>query len=309
MYHDDNKKEKVIKRLREELPNSDIRPDERLSEHSSMKVGGPCDAMIFPENIDALVKAYKICRDENYPVFITGNGSNIIVKDGGIRAIVLRTNPNLVDIKMKENVLIAECGVLLKDLADYAYEKGLSGLEFAHGIPGTLGGAAIMNAGAYGSEIKNVCVKTVYLSPEGSVHSLENQAQAFGYRRSRVSEIGGVVLSAEIKLIPASKTKIKALMDDLKQRRKNKQPLDMPSAGSVFKRPEGYYTGKLIQDCGLKGYGIGGAEVSTKHSGFIVNKGNATAADVINLIKFIQKTVFEKFGVKLETEVRIVGEE
>ncbi len=283
--------------------------DEPLKNYTSMKVGGPCDILVKPADLDQLRKIYQLCRSENYPVFFMGNGTNLVVRDKGIQAVVILSHPHLQKIEKRDSIITAECGILLKDLAHFALSHSLSGLEFAAGIPGTLGGAVIMNAGAYGGEMKDVVTRTWYLDRDGEVKVLSGPEHQFAYRKSYISEQKGLVLRSEMKLRPGTPAEIQAIMNDLQQKREDKQPLDMPSAGSVFKRPEGHFTGKLIQDCGLKGYSIGGAQVSVKHSGFIVNTGNASARDIIDLIQYIQDTVFDNFGVRLETEVRVVGDE
>lgn len=278
-----------------------------LSEYTSMKVGGPCDIFVKPRSLKELEQVYRFCLSQKVPVFIMGNGSNLIIRDGGMEGVVIYCHPYLSTVTRVGNVVTAECGILLKDLAAYAHENSLSGLEFASGIPGTLGGAVIMNAGAYDGEMKDVVTRTWYMNSEGEIKVLTGEEHQFGYRKSFIAAQQGLVLKTELELQTDDPVKIKAKMDDLNQRRADKQPLEYPSAGSVFKRPQGYYTGKLIQDCGLKGYSIGGAEVSTKHSGFIINTGNATATNIIQLISYIQKTVRERFGVELETEVKILG--
>lgn len=284
-----------------------IRLTEPLAAYTSMQVGGPCDALVTPPDLEKLQAAYRTCREQGVPVFILGKGSNLVVRDGGIEGVVLYTYPYLQRIIRKDTVLEAECGLLLKDLADYARDAGLGGLEFASGIPGTLGGAVIMNAGAYGGEMKDVVMHTWYLTPQGEISELEGTEHDFAYRYSRISQEKGIVLKSRLQLYPQDAESVTRKMAELNQMRADKQPLEMPSAGSVFKRPTGYYTGQLIQECGLKGFSIGGAQVSEKHSGFIVNTGTATAEDIIRLIAHIQKTVQERFGVELETEVRIVG--
>jgi len=237
-----------------------------------------------------------------------GNGTNLIVRDKGIRGIVIKILEGFKNIRIEENVIEAEAGVLLSELSKFALSKELGGFEFAHGIPGTFGGAVCMNAGAYGSEIKDVVFKTEIMDNKGNVSKIEGDAHQFGYRKSYIQENGYIVLKSWIRLRKEEKSKIKELMTDLDGRRKDKQPLDMPSAGSVFRRPEGFFVGKLIEDSGLKGYTIGGAQVSSKHCGFIVNAGNAKTKDVTDLILYIQKTIKEKFDVELITEVKIVGE-
>ncbi len=283
--------------------------DEPMWKHTSFKVGGNADLMVLPQNTDQLIDIVRICMEREYPFLVMGNGTNLIVKDKGIRGIVIKTYEGLQNYKVYDDFIEAESGILLSKLANIALENSLTGLEFASGIPGTLGGAVTMNAGAYYGEMKDVVVWTKYLDRQGLVKELEGEQHQFGYRTSFIQTNGGIVLKSRLKLKKGNSSEIKALMDDLDKRRKDKQPLDMPSAGSVFKRPTGYYAGQLIENCGLRGYTIGGAQISTKHCGFIVNKGNATAEDVIALIKLVQEKVKSKFGVELQTEVKVVGED
>lgn len=282
---------------------------ELMRNHTSFKVGGPADIVVTPEDADSLAKVYRACIREDIPVFVMGNGTNLIVRDKGIRGVVIKVSDNLSRYEVREDIISAEAGILISRLSRIALEQGLSGLEFAEGIPGTLGGAVFMNAGAYTGEMADVVLKTEYLDKQGRLSILEKDAHHFGKRASFIQAEGGIALKVDLKLKKGDRAKIKGLMDDFNRQRREKQPLELPSAGSIFKRPEGYYAGKLVQDCGLRGYGIGGAEVSSKHCGFIVNAGNATADDIIKLIKHIQAEVRQKYGVELQTEVRIVGEE
>ncbi|NJD04372.1 MAG: UDP-N-acetylmuramate dehydrogenase [Ruminiclostridium sp.] len=286
-----------------------VKADEEMREHTSFKVGGPADLFIIPENRKGLVEVYRQCLKLNVPVFIFGNGTNLIVRDKGIRGVVIKILDNFSDYTVTGGVIAAGAGILLGRLSKIALENSLAGMEFAEGIPGTLGGAVAMNAGAYTGEMSNVITRTEYLDKNGNITMLVGDEHKFGKRTSYILSDGGIVLSSEIKLETGDPGEISRKMDDFKKQRKEKQPLEMPSAGSIFKRPDGYYAGKLIQDCGLGGFGIGGAEVSSKHCGFIINKGNATAGDVISLIKYIQNSVKGKYGVELLTEVKIVGEE
>ena len=283
--------------------------NEPMKNHTSFRVGGPVDLLVTPDSMDNLVRIFEICRHEQLPVFIMGNGTNLVVRDKGIRGIVIKMLDNLSSYKVLDDTIIAEAGILISRLSKIAYEHGLSGMEFAEGIPGTLGGAVTMNAGAYTGEIADVLVRSRYLGRDGQVIVLEKEQHRFGKRESFIQSDGGIVLETELKLKKGEKAEIKALMDSFKKQRNDKQPLDLPSAGSVFKRPDGYFAGKLVQDCGLKGFRIGEAEVSCKHCGFIVNAGNASACDVINLVKHIQSSVMDKFHVELQTEVKIIGEE
>ncbi|MBQ7986388.1 MAG: UDP-N-acetylmuramate dehydrogenase [Clostridia bacterium] len=285
----------------------EIKKNELLKNHTSFKIGGPADEFAEVYNEEELKELIEYAKNKGIPYTIMGNGSNLLVSDKGIRGLVIKLAKGFDSVEVQGDKIIAKAGILLSKLANVALENGLSGLEFASGIPGTLGGAIYMNAGAYGGEMKDVVGKVTYLS-NGEIKTAEKGELDFGYRHSRFSGKEDIVLSAEILLEKADKTEIRAKMDDFKERRCSKQPLSMPSAGSTFKRPEGYFAGKLIEDAGLKGKAIGGAQVSEKHSGFVVNTGDATCQDVLDLIKFIQDTVYDKFKVKLETEVKMLGE-
>ncbi|NLC68965.1 MAG: UDP-N-acetylmuramate dehydrogenase [Clostridiaceae bacterium] len=280
-----------------------------MKSHTSFKIGGPADILVTPGSIPMLKEIVDLCRKEKIRYFIMGNGTNLLVRDKGIRGVVIKTAEKLKGFLVDDNCIEAEAGILLSELALIAMENELSGLEFAHGIPGTLGGAVTMNAGAYGGEMKDVVVKTLYMTRDGEIKTLENEQHGFGYRTSLIQEEKGIVLKSRVKLAGGDKEKIREKIEYLAEKRKQAQPLDMPSAGSIFKRPPGYYTGPLIDGCGLKGFRIGGAQVSMKHCGFIVNTGDASARDVIDVINHIKGTVKNKYGVELETEVKIVGEE
>ncbi|MCX7843690.1 MAG: UDP-N-acetylmuramate dehydrogenase [Clostridia bacterium] len=294
--------------LRDIAGAENIRTDELLKHHTSFKLGGPADIMVMPRDEEQLGKIVKLLRAECVPCFVMGNGSNLIVRDKGIRGVVVKLFDNFKGCRVTGNMLEAKAGTLLSEVSKAAMEHNLAGLEFASGIPGTLGGAVTMNAGAYIGEMKDVVIETDYMDPEGEIKTVRGSEHCFGYRTSFIQKSGGIVLKSRMMLKEGNRKDIKALMDDLNKRRKDKQPLHMPSAGSVFKRPQGYFAGKLIEDCGLKGFRIGGAEVSAMHCGFIVNTGDATADDVLRLIAHIKESVKAKFGVDLETEVRIVGE-
>ena len=285
----------------------EIKKNELLKNHTSFKIGGPADEFAEVNNEEEIAELIKYAKEKGIPYTIMGNGSNLLVGDKGIRGLVIKLAKGFDSVEILGDKIIAKSGILLSKLSNVALENELSGLEFASGIPGTLGGAIYMNAGAYGGEMKDVIEKVTYFS-NGEIKLAEKDDLDFGYRHSRFSGTEDIVLSAEIQLKKADKTEIRAQMDDFKERRCSKQPLSMPSAGSTFKRPEGYFAGKLIEDAGLKGKTIGGAQVSEKHSGFVVNTGDASAQDVLDLIKFIQDTVYEKFKVKLETEVKMLGE-
>lgn len=300
----------IIKNImREKAGEIYLRFDEPMKDHTSFKVGGPADVLAIPDGSGQLVKVLKVCRNNGIPYLVIGNGSNLIVRDKGIRGVVVKISENIGDVIIEGEIIEAEAGILLSRLANIALENGLSGMEFASGIPGTLGGAVFMNAGAYGGEMKDIVIKTVYLDRSCEVRVIQGDEHHFGYRDSFIQRDGGIVLKSYLKLTKGNRQLIKNRMDELCQQRKDKQPLEMPSAGSVFKRPEGHYTGALIEGCELKGFVSGGAQISDKHCGFIVNKGGASAADIINLINYVKTCVYSKYGVELQTEVKVVGEE
>lgn len=289
--------------------SGNIKVDEPMKMHTSFRVGGPADILVTPVSVSQLSEILKLCKRENVPILVMGNGTNLIVSDNGIRGVVIKIYDNMNGCSVENDTIRAYGGILLSKLSSVALENGLTGLEFASGIPGTLGGAVAMNAGAYGGEMKDIVFETEYMDKDGELKVLRNEEHEFGYRTSFIQKQSGMVIRSVLKLRKGNKDDIKALMRDLTKRRQAKQPLDMPSAGSIFKRPEGYFAGKLIEDSGLRGYQIGGAQVSDKHCGFIVNTGNATARDIINLIKHVQATVKMKFGVEMQTEVKIIGED
>ncbi len=278
-----------------------------MAEYTTMKVGGSADLMAFSQNEEQVVRAIEVCRDNDVPFMLMGKGSNLIVKDGGIRGLVIVVASDYAKVCVEGDTIVAQAGATLADVSDAAQAEGLTGLEFATGIPGTVGGGVVMNAGAYDGQISD-CLAWARVFLDGKVQVLSCDQMQYGYRTSVVLEHKGVVLEAGFELQRGDKEGIRRKMDELNARRADKQPLEMPSAGSVFKRPTGYFAGTLIDQSGLKGYTIGGAQVSKKHAGFIVNTGNATAADVLALIEHIQKTVKDLHGVTLETEVRILGE-
>jgi len=283
--------------------------DEPMKKHTSFKLGGPADILVTPHSKEQLVLVLGYCNKNSIPFYVIGNGTNLLVRDKGIRGVVIKIFNNYNEIKVEGNVICAEAGALLSRIANTAYDNSLTGFEFAHGIPGTLGGAVTMNAGAYGGEMKDVVYMTEFVNKDGKIVTIKNDEHKFSYRDSSIQRSQGVVLKSWIKLEKGNKQDIKARMEELMKKRKDKQPIEMPSAGSVFKRPEGHFAGKLIEDCGLRGFNIGGAQVSPKHCGFIVNTGTATTQDVLNLVNTIQKNVKDKFNVDMHTEVRIIGEE
>lgn len=299
--------EKIVEMLKKVISDENIYIKEPMWRHTSFRIGGPADVLIIPQSVDELIKVMNLIKSENIPYFILGNGTNVIVSDKGIRGVVIKLTA-IRKISVDGEVIVSEAGALLSSIANTALDNELTGFEFASGIPGTLGGAITMNAGAYGPEIKDVVEKVEVIDRNGSIYEVKNGNMRFGYRSSLIQSDNLIALRAWIHLKKGNYKDIKAKMDELNGLRKMKQPLEYPSAGSVFKRPEGFYAGKLIQDAGLSGFTIGGAQVSKKHCGFIINKGNATADDVLNLIAYIKKTVKDKFGVDLETEVKIIGE-
>ena len=294
------------KLLGEFYNEEDITVDSPMSEHIYFRVGGPADILVTPVNEEQVVNTLKLCREYNVPYFILGNGSNILVKDGGISGVVIKFN-KLNKITTEGNCVTAQSGALLKDISKAALENNLRGFEFACGIPGSIGGAVFMNAGAYDGEMAHVIKSARVIDENCNIKNLTKEELELGYRSSIVMKKGYVVIEATVELESGEYASIKDKIDDLTNRRESKQPLEYPSAGSTFKRPEGYFAGKLIQDSGLKGFSIGGAAVSEKHSGFVINKGGATAKDVLDVIAHVQKTVKENFDVELHTEVRIIG--
>ena len=288
------------------LPDLEWVCDEPMAKHTSFRIGGPARRMAFPKTREQLVVLAGLLQEAGIEPLLLGNGTNLLVADEGLDTVVINTSAKLSHIELTgEGEITADAGVSLCQLALFAWKQGLAGLAFAHGIPGTLGGGVVMNAGAYGGELKDVVADVTALYPDG-VRTLTADEMGFSYRHSAFSSGEGIVLGAKLKLEPGDPNAIKAKMDELMARRKASQPLEFPSAGSTFKRPPGHYAGPLIESCGLKGARIGGAEVSCKHAGFVVNAGGATCADVLALMEKVQKTVFDTYGVLLEPEVKIV---
>ena len=298
----------IKQRFQEILGNDRVLEAEPMSKHTTFRIGGPADLFVAPENTDEIKKLIAICKEEEVPYFILGNGSNLLVSDKGYRGVIIQLYRSFGQITLMENEIHAQAGALLSGIAAMAREASLTGFEFAGGIPGTLGGAVVMNAGAYGGEMKDVLKEVTVLTPEGQVVTLQARELQMGYRTSIIKESGYIVLEAVISLKKGDQDEIKSRMQELAGMRSSKQPLSYPSAGSTFKRPEGYFAGKLIMDSGLRGYQVGGAQVSEKHCGFVINTGNATAKDVTTLMADVQRIVMEKFGVKLEPEVKFLGE-
>ncbi len=282
-----------------------LKENEALSLHTSFKIGGPADIFLTPDSPVLLQEMINFLQTKQLRFMVMGGGNNLLFPDEGFRGVIISTD-KINALTCDENILTAQCGVSLWDLTAFAYDNSLSGLEFACGIPGSVGGAVFMNAGAYGGEMKDVITSVDFLDHDNQVRNHGLSGHNFAYRTSLYQQRNYLVLQAKFKLTPRKKEEIQAEMQDLQHRRESKQPLEYPSAGSVFRRPEGYFVGKLIDDCGLRGFSIGDAQISDKHSGFIINKGHATAQDVKNLIKHIQEIVKCKFGVELHTEIRII---
>ena len=286
---------------------AEVREAEPLASHTTFQIGGPCDAMIFPESPEVLADIVRLCREEDVPFFILGKGSNVLVADSGIHGLVIATE-RLQRLVVDGTRVTASAGLSLINVSKATAELGLSGLEFASGIPGSIGGACYMNAGAYGGEMKDVITSVTVLDDSGLIREIPAAEMDFRYRHSRLKDEALVCLAVTMQLAHGDKREILDTIRDLTARRADKQPLDLASAGSTFKRPPGHFAGPLIIDAGMQGYRIGGAQVSTKHAGFLVNTGGATADDVIRLIHEVQTAVLRKFGVRLETEVRFIGE-
>ncbi len=286
-----------------------ILPNESMSKHISFRIGGNADLLVLPTSVDDLLLVLGICKSQNIPWTIIGNGSNVLVLDGGIRGVVIKMGKEFSHIDIHGTRIIAEAGATLAAVATQAAKQELTGMEFAAGIPGTIGGAIFMNAGAYDGEMKMVVTGADILTLDGQLEHWDINQLALGYRTSSVQTTGAIVLKVYLQLTVGDKETIVSKLQDFAQRRCSKQPLELPSAGSTFKRPTGNYAGTLIEQAGLKGYTVGGAQVSTKHAGFVVNIGEATAQDVLRLIQDVQKRVEDYSGILLEPEVRIVGEE
>ncbi|SDB43206.1 UDP-N-acetylmuramate dehydrogenase [Pseudobutyrivibrio sp. YE44] len=306
--HNTYSKEEVYNKLTSRFSDMEFLLDEPMKKHTTFRIGGPADIYVEP-SISQMVPLLRYLQELQTPYMVIGNGSNLLVSDDGIEGVVISLGKNASDIQIdKEQACIyAEAGAMLSSVANRAAEAGLTGLEFASGIPGSIGGAVYMNAGAYGGEIKDVLINADVFQDSGEVSQIACDALDLSYRHSALMEKSGFVLGAKLQLSPGNVDEIKATIEDIRQKRVDKQPLNFPSAGSTFKRPEGYFAGKLIDDAGLRGYTVGGAQVSEKHCGFVVNKSEATAADVLQLMKDVDAKVYEKFGVHLTPEVRIIG--
>lgn len=276
-----------------------------MSEYTSFKTGGPAGLLVMPDSVKSLAEIVRVCKQHNIKTYVIGNGSNLLVSDSGLNGVVIRLASVFSDISCtQDGVVRCGAGILLSKLCAFALQHSLSGLEFAFGIPGTAGGAAYMNAGAYGGEMKDVLLSCTHMDRNGNIGSVGGEALALGYRKSAYTGSDFIITELCLQLKKGSAAEIKAAMEDKLFRRKSKQPLEFPSAGSTFKRPEGYFAGALIEECGLKGCAVGGAQVSEKHAGFIINRGGATTADILSLIQHVQETVYTQKGVRLEPEVR-----
>lgn len=282
--------------------------DEPMNNHITFRVGGTADYYVTPHSIEEVRQTILLLKENNMPYYILGNGSNVLIGDNGYRGVIIKIYKNLSNIQIDGTVITAQAGALLSKVASQAANNNLTGFEFAAGIPGTIGGATVMNAGAYGGEMKDIIVSSKVLDKDGNIIELSNEELELGYRKSIISKKEYIVFETKINLEAGNEDEIKSRMKELRDKRVEKQPLEYASAGSTFKRPEGYYAGKLIMDAGLRGYSVGGAQVSEKHCGFIINRDNATAKDIRDLIKKVQDEVFKQFSVQLETEVKMLGE-
>ena len=283
--------------------------DEPMSRHTTFRVGGPADFFVTPKAKEEVRDVIRICKEAGMPYYIIGNGSNLLVSDAGYRGVIVQIYKEMNEVKVEGDLVKAQAGALLSGIAAKALGAELSGFEFASGIPGTIGGACVMNAGAYGGEMKDVLESVTALTGEGKIIELGRNELELGYRTSVIAKKGYIVLGAVLKLERGDGEKIKTYMDELKEKRVTKQPLEYPSAGSTFKRPEGYFAGKLIEDAGLRGFQVGGAQVSEKHCGFVINRDHAAAADIMELMRQVQIRVKENSGVDLEPEVKRLGDE
>ena len=285
-----------------------ILKDEPMDKHTTFRAGGKADYLVMPSNEEQVRDLVLLLKKENVPYYVMGNGSNLLVRDQGFKGVIIQIARKMNQIRVEGETIYAQAGALLSKIAAQALGEGLTGFEFASGIPGTLGGAVMMNAGAYGGEMKQVIVNACVLTSAGEIAVIPADLMELGYRTSVFAKNQNIILSAQLKLEYGNEAVIREYMDELKEQRVSKQPLDYPSAGSTFKRPEGYFAGKLIQDAGLRGFQVGGAQVSEKHCGFVINKDHATATDILSLMEQVSDKVEEKFGVRLEPEVKIIGE-
>ena len=288
--------------------DSNVRCDEPMSSHCTFRAGGTAKYYVIPDEYTKVRDVLRLCVEENIPYYVIGNGSNLLVQDDGFDGVIIEIDSALAKIEINGNEIVAKAGAKLSKIAVKALNESLTGFEFAGGIPGTLGGAVVMNAGAYGGEMKDVLRKVMVMDQSGKVFEIPAEELQMGYRTSIIKTAGYIVLGAVLSLKEGNLEEIKMLTRKLSEQRTSKQPLEYPSAGSTFKRPEGYFAGKLIMDSGLRGYRVGGAQVSEKHCGFVINTGDATAEDVRSLMKHVTEIVYAKFGVTLEPEVKFLGE-
>ena len=301
-------KQEFYEKLSKIVRKEQILEEEPMKKHTTFRIGGPAEYLILPQTAEEIADVVKLCRQEEIPWYIVGNGSNLLVADEGVRGVVIQLLRNFNQIQVEGCQIRMQAGAQNAAVAKRALDASLTGFEFAAGIPGTIGGAVVMNAGAYGGEMKDILKEVTVLDQNGMIRTIPAGELELGYRTSIIARKGYVVLEAVIVLKTGDPKEIKAAMDDLKEKRVTKQPLEYPSAGSTFKRPEGYFAGKLIMDAGLRGFSVGGAQISEKHCGFVINKGNATAKDVTELMDETKKIVMEKFGVALEPEVKRLGQ-
>lgn len=298
----------MVEKLQKLMGKEKVLVQEPLSGHTTFRIGGPADYFVMPSDEKELAAVIELCRQEEIPWFVLGNGSNLLVGDRGYRGVVIQLYKNFDQVVIEGTTVKAQAGAMLIRAAREAGKAGLTGLEFASGIPGTIGGAMVMNAGAYGGEMKDVVSAVTVLTPEGEVKTLTGEEMDFRYRTSVVESKKYIVLEAVMELKKGDPVQIQEQMQEFLARRKEKQPVEYPSAGSTFKRPQGYFAGKLIMDAGLRGYRVGGAQISEKHCGFVINTGGATAAEVQQLIRDVSEKVKEQFGVELEPEIKRIGE-
>ena len=298
----------ILGKLQDIVGSDNIVSDEPMRKHTTFRIGGNADIFVRPESKEQIAEILRLCRKQDVPYFILGNGSNLLVGDRGFRGVVINIMDNMNDIKVDGGIIKAQAGAMLIKVSRAARDNSLTGLEFVSGIPGTIGGAIYMNAGAYGGEMKDVVTQVTAMDAEGEIYTFGTDELEFSYRHSVIQQRDLIVLDVTMKLAAGDQKIIDDRMSELAVARRTKQPLEYPSAGSTFKRPEGYFAGKLIMDAGLRGYRVGDAQVSEKHCGFVVNRGNATADDVIKLIDDVKAKVSEEYDVVLEPEVRMIGE-
>ncbi len=300
--------QEFYQKLCEIVGTEQVLTDEPMKKHTTFRIGGPADYLVLPQKTEEIGEIVACCKKMNVPWYVMGNGSNLLVADQGVRGVVIQLLRNFNKIVVQQNKIFAQAGAGNALIARQALDASLTGFEFAAGIPGTIGGAVVMNAGAYGGEMKDIITEVTVLDEQGEIQIIPVDKLELGYRTSIIARKGYIVLEVCLELNNGQADEIKSRMDELKEQRVTKQPLDYPSAGSTFKRPEGYFAGKLIMDAGLRGFTVGGAQISEKHCGFVINKGNATAQDVIDLMEETKKIVMEKFGVVLEPEVKRLGQ-